>query len=83
MATETKIVCDIKGCKQEVHGYGKQFSLPVVFHTEQTEGRSTEPHFSVQTLDICVPHMKELLKSYPLHASGAQGYNDYRILKND
>ena len=82
MATVTKVMCDIKGCNQEVEGYGKGIHMHVVFHTDQTEGRSTEPHFSNQKMDICKPCMKKILDSYPIQASGAQGHNDYRIIEN-
>lgn len=81
MATVTKVMCDIKGCNQEVKGYGQGIHIHVVFHTDQTEGRSVNPYFSNEKMDICEPCMAKIMDSYPLQAAGAQGYNDYRIIE--
>ena len=65
-------------CKKEVEC--KRVKVPVIFHTEQTEGRAVKPYFSEVTIDIC----KECAeKAFRLHANGAQGYNSYWIEEQD
>lgn len=79
MATITTRICDIKGCENTVEKKGQDIHLLVKFTTEQTEGRSTDPHFYNQIIDLCSPCYEKLLEVYPLIGSGAQGYNDYFI----
>lgn len=73
----TSYFCDI--CKKETEKDNvKSISrMPVIFTTEQTEGRSVEPYLDFVSIDIC---NKCLAKSIKIKASGAMGYNNYRIV---
>lgn len=73
MATITKHTCDL--CKEPATKLKKQ--IPVVFLTEQTEGRSCTPHITIETLDLCDRCLQRIVDSYPLTAYGAQGSNTY------
>lgn len=73
MATITKYTCDI--CQEPAKFL--QQRVPVVFITEQTEGRPCRPHLTAKTLDLCERCFQRIVDSYPLKASGAQGTNTY------
>jgi len=73
MATITNHTCDL--CKEPAKFL--QQRLPVVFLTEQTEGRSCKPHLTTETFDICEKCMQRIVDSYPLTGYGAQGSNTY------
>lgn len=60
----------------------KHQQISVVFLTEQNEGTPTKPYFDTNTLDMCPNCYEKLLKSYPIVATGAQGYNKYDWRKN-
>ena len=64
--------CDICGKETTVI----PVSYPVIFHTEQTEGRSVDPYIDQTKLDICEECAE---KAFKIHAIGAQGYNKYEI----
>lgn len=49
---------------------------PVIFHTEQTEGRACKPYISTQDIDLCNECIPKVLK---IHAVGAQGHNTYSL----
>lgn len=68
-----KFFCDICGaeCKDV-----KRINYPVVFHTDQTEGRSCEPYISNQNMDVCNDCCLKILK---VSGMGAQGCNTYSI----
>ena len=66
-------VCDI--CKRK-DSTVTPINYPVVFHTEQTEGRSVNPYISQQKIDVCDDCLCTICK---LDGYGAQGHNDYRI----
>ena len=70
----TKHKCDVCGL-DAIH---KQESMQVIFHTEQNEGRSSEPYFDHVKLDLCDECFNKCLNmgTY-IHAAGAMGYNDY------
>ena len=73
--TKTTIVCDI--CRNEITEHDCiNISYPVVFLTEQTEGRPTTPYINQKQLDMCKTCAKKALK---VEATGAQGYNNYTI----
>lgn len=57
----------------------KRMTLPVVFTTEQNEGTACAPYFDNETVDICPECFDKLLKQWPITATGAQGYNTYRM----
>lgn len=73
--TETRYFCDV--CKKEVRQAEiHDIKYPVIFHTEQTEGRSVEPYISHEQIEVC----KECIsKICLLQGQGAQGHNDYWI----
>lgn len=69
-----KYFCDI--CGKEAKDI-KHLNYPVIFQTEQTEGRSVEPYIYNTNIDVCPNCCKKILK---LSATGAQGYNSYSII---
>ena len=72
--TIEKIYCDICGAECDKV---KEINYPVIFHTEQTEGRSCAPYISNTKIDVCTECCKKILK---LSATGAQGYNHYEMV---
>jgi hypothetical protein len=68
-------ICDIKNCQNKAEH--KQKPIQVIFTTEQTEGRSIEPHLSYEKIDICDKCLHTILKGNYIYASGAMGHNDY------
>ena len=69
-----KYFCDI--CGKEAKDI-KHLIYPVIFQTEQTEGRNVEPYIYNTNIDVCPNCCKKILK---LSATGAQGYNSYSII---
>lgn len=71
--TET-FYCDI--CHIEME---KEFKInyPVVFLTEQTEGRTVNPYVQNNTLDVCKSCAETILR---VKGIGAQGYNEYSYI---
>lgn len=67
--------CDICGAECET---AKRVNYPVVFYTEQTEGRSCKPYISNQNIDVCDNCCEKIIK---VSATGAQGYNTYKLMK--
>ena len=77
--TETfvTIICDI--CKNKVENDKcLTVKFPVVFTTEQTEGRSTKPYISYNELDLCINCQKKILT---VQGQGAQGYNSFDLIR--
>lgn len=74
--TIEKFYCDICGaeCENVI-----QINYPVVFLTEQTEGRNCKPYVSYKNIDVCDTCCKQILK---VSAVGAQGFNEYKIVKD-
>lgn len=70
-----KCICDV--CKKEVEKI-IMVNYPVIFHTEQTEGRSCNPYISKEKLDLCDECAERVLM---LDGCGAQGVNSYTIRK--
>lgn len=70
-----KCICDV--CKNEVEKI-TTVNYPVIFHTEQTEGRSCSPYISKEKLDLCDECAERVLM---LDGWGAQGVNSYAIRK--
>lgn len=70
--------CDI--CKNEAEV--QSIKYPVIFHTEQDEGRTVKPYVSYETIDMC---QECLHKALVIQGYGAQGVNHYEIrsLDND
>lgn len=72
--TIEKYYCDICGAECEDV---KQINYPVIFHTDQTEGRCCKPYISYTRIDVCDKCCEKILK---LSAVGAQGYNKYTLI---
>ena len=73
--TKTITICDV--CKKEItdpQKIKKEFLLPVIFHTDTTEGKAATPHVESVKMDICLDCY---MKSINIHAVGAQGNNQY------
>lgn len=73
----TEIVkCDICGVESDC----KTISYPVLFVTEQTEGKPCVPYISQEKIDVCPDCMCKIIK---VTAYGAQGHKTFRIIKED
>lgn len=56
--------------------------IPMIFHTEQTEGRSTKPYLEINEIDICDICLQKIIDTNSiLNAYGAQGHNTYNFPK--
>lgn len=77
MVKVSETYCDIKDCPNV--SYKDDLRLPVVFTTEQTEGKSSAPYIDMCELDLCKEHYNDFLFTSPLTAIGAQGHNEYRL----
>ena len=75
MSSKTIHYCDV--CKKEAKVDNK--SLPVIFTTEQTEGRGVKPYLTTSKLDICESCENHIVQGRGnfLWAHGAMGYNTY------
>ena len=69
-------ICDICGKEADT----ENINYPVLFTTEQTDGRACKPYVSQQKLDVCADCMGKIIK---LTATGAQGCNTYRVREGD
>lgn len=65
--------CDI--CHKECDVL--EVTYPVMFTTEQTEGRSVKPYISYEKIDMCAECLK---KAINIKGAGAMGYNEYEII---
>ena len=72
--TIEKYFCDICGTESENI---KQINYPVIFHTDQTGGRSCTPYIAYDRIDVCTNCCEKILK---VSATGAQGCNTYKII---
>ncbi len=71
-----KILCDC--CKKEKPT--QKIKYPVLFTTEQTEGRSVNPYISYQELDLCADCIRI---NVGIAGSGAMGYNEYKQIHHN
>lgn len=65
--------CDVCGAQPHLT---QRVNFPVLFHTEQTEGRPVVPYISQQQLDLCDACVGKFLL---IHGDGAQGHNSYYV----
>ena len=72
--TIKKYFCDICGEETTV----QKVNYPVIFHTEQDEGRPVKPYISQKMIDMC---QDCLLKALRIDGYGAQGNNEYELIK--
>lgn len=78
MGKSVKYYCDIKDCDEE--SGETYFDAPLLFTTEQNEGRATKPYPDHSTkFYLCRNHRDRFWKQYPLLAEGAMGHNDIRF----
>jgi hypothetical protein len=68
-------ICDVCN-KEEVKM--QTISYPVLFTTDQTEGKPRKPYISQEKLDLCSSCLDKIVK---LQGSGAQGHNTYKLKK--
>lgn len=59
----------------------KELNIPVVFVTEQDEGRPCKPYLSNETILLCNKCYEKFIEKYPVIAIGAQGYNTYKFME--
>ena len=55
-------------------------NYPVLFLTEQTEGRSVKPYISNQELDMCADCIRINIS---ISGTGAMGYNEYKSVNHN
>lgn len=77
---KTIITCDIKGCTEKA--FADPFSIQVIFHTEQTEGRGTNSYLFTEKIDLCTKCHKKILDGNYVHAHGAMGHNEYYFMRS-
>lgn len=65
--------CDV--CKKETDKV-TEVKYPVIFHTEQTEGKPCSPYISYDKIDLCDDCADRVLL---LDGWGGQGCNKYKI----
>lgn len=70
------IICDC--CKKEKPT--QKVNYPVLFLTEQTEGRSVKPYISNQELDMCADCIRINIS---ISGTGAMGYNKYKSVNHN
>lgn len=68
--TIEKYFCDICGKESDT----QSISCPVLFLTDQTEGKPVRPYITYETLDLCDSCLRKVVS---VSAIGAQGYNTY------
>ena len=64
-------VCDICGAELTER---RLVNVPVVWTTEHEEGRSCEPYYGTELLDLCEECTDRI---HVVEAAGAQGFNRY------
>ncbi len=69
-------ICDI--CKEEKDT--AVINYPVIFYTDQCEGRCCEPYISQEKIDVCKDCKNKICL---LNGWGAQGHNEYKVRKGD
>ena len=75
MRTNVEIVtCDLCGRRRDCI----IIRYPVVFETDQTEGKSCEPYVSYTELDVCPECRRRVLM---VRATVAMGCNEYRVVE--
>jgi ribosome-binding protein aMBF1 (putative translation factor) len=73
---ETKITkCDI--CGKIIKNNLQKYIIPILFTTEQTEGRNHKPYIDFKQLDVCD---ECLLNSTNITGCGCMGYNKYKFI---
>lgn len=63
--------CDI--CKSESNC--QNITYPVLFLSDQTEGRPCKPYISLQKIDVCEMCLKDVVR---ISGYGCQGHNTFK-----
>jgi len=77
MAKLVGYICDICAASGR-EGMFTEINIPLVFYTEQTEGKGVAPYISNKKMEICQQCEHKLIDTLPIIAYGAQGYNEYK-----
>lgn len=79
MARKQVVICTCDLCGKSVDNETqlKCLSIPVRFTTEQTEGRTVEPYYVNEKMDLCESCLRKVTV---VTASGAMGYNRYSFM---
>lgn len=73
---EIKYFCDICGENTKEKDIF-QVNYPVIFTTNQTDGKECKAYIEQEQIDICRNCADKVLK---ISASGCQGYNEYKVI---
>lgn len=73
----TTYTCDL--CGEAIPNYKAGYSMPVRFHTDQTEGRACAPYYSQVQIDLCSTCLKQVIT---VDAWGAMGHNTYELRRS-
>lgn len=68
------VKCDICGKEDKSC---VSINYPVMFFSDQTEGRSCEPYISQEVIDVCDSCIKKIIR---VKGYGVQGHNNYKEL---
>lgn len=66
--------CDV--CGKEVE-HAESVTVPVLWKTEQNEGRPCKPYIRCERLDLCEECLHNVLV---LEASGCMGHNEFSLI---
>ena len=69
--------CDV--CGKEVE-HAVHVTAPVLWKTEQNEGRPCKPYVACERLDLCEECLHSVLA---IEASGCMGHNEFKLVKQD
>ena len=72
------VKCDLCGKVKKTGCHTVKY--PVLFTSDQTEGRSCEPYISYENIDVCDECLSKIIK---VTGYGAQGYNNYAIIQEE
>jgi len=71
----TTCKCDMEGCDN----LASSGMFQVIFTTDQTEGRSTNPYLSREEIDMCPECELRVLRGDAIWGYGAQGHNVFKF----
>lgn len=73
---EEKYYCDL--CKKNSQVLNIKY--PVLFLTDQNDGKCSRPYISYNKIDLCEDCLKKVIV---IKGSGAMGFNEYKLIDND
>lgn len=68
------VTCDLCGAQGEDV---VSIKYPVVFLTEQNEGRPCKSYVNISDIDVCPDCKKRILR---VNATGCMGFNEYKVV---